>query len=281
MPTPSVSAAYRISIVLAALLFISSIVGIANGGNGFYASYPASLAGLIGQDVATIAVGLPTLLASAWLARRGSTRAVLVLAGSLFYVAYSYFFFAVGGFNALFPAYLVIVALSVYGLLSLIVSIDPGEIAGQFGDRLPGRLIAAFLIGLALLFAVMWGGMSLSYLVASKIPDAVIRLVVAVDGMVLLPALFIGGWLLLRLAPWGFVLGGLLLVKAVLTGSTLAFTTALGWAWKGSIEGLDAFLLVLFGLMALLGGGLLVRYLRAIRQSADLRGAPAVARAGA
>lgn len=265
MLTTTLSATYRTSVVLAALLAFASIVGIANGDSGFYDSYPASLAGLVGQDVASLIVGVPLLLVAVWFARRGSIRAVLVLGGTLFYIAYSYFFLVVGGFNALFLVYVVIVALGLYGLLALLVTIDPAAIAQGFDEQVPRRLVGGFLIGIALLFVAMWGGMSLSSIAASKTPDAVVRQVVALDGMVLLPALLIGGWLLLRTAAWGDVLGGLLLVKAVLTGGTLAFTTALGWAWNGSLEGLDTFLLVLFGLMALIGLTLLVPFLRHVR----------------
>jgi hypothetical protein len=44
-----------------------------------------------------------------------------------------------------------------------------------------------------------------------------------------------------------------LLVKVTLTGGTLAFTTLLGAVWSGQMQGFDAFLLIVFGLMASLG----------------------------
>jgi hypothetical protein len=262
--TQAFAAVHRTSVVLALLVALASVVGVASGGGGFYDAYPASLAGMVGQDVASLIVGVPILLVAGWYAGQASIRAVLILGGTLFYVAYSYFFFVVGGFNALFLVYIAIVALALYALLALLVTIDPAAIAARFDDQLPRRLVSGFLIGIALLFVVMWGGMSLSSIAASKTPDVVTVQVVALDGMVLLPALLLGGWLLWRRAAWGLLLGGVLLVKAVLTGGTLAFTTLLGWAWKGSIEGLDAFLLVLFGLMALVALALADPYFRHI-----------------
>ena len=44
----------------------------------------------VGQDIANLFVVLPVMVVSAWLAGRGSFRAVLVLAGALLYVVYSY-----------------------------------------------------------------------------------------------------------------------------------------------------------------------------------------------
>jgi hypothetical protein len=64
--------------VLAVLLIISSVAGVAYGSRGLYEPYPASLAGLVGQDVITLVVGLPLLFASVWLTARGSTRGLLL-----------------------------------------------------------------------------------------------------------------------------------------------------------------------------------------------------------
>jgi len=45
------------------LLLISSVVGLLYGSRGLYGPYPASLAGLVGQDIVTLVVGLPLLTA--------------------------------------------------------------------------------------------------------------------------------------------------------------------------------------------------------------------------
>lgn len=100
---------WRLTWVLAALAAATSVVGIVHGGDGYYAPYPSALAGLVGQDAATLVVGVPVLVASAFAARKGSVRGLLAWAGALFYLAYSYYFFVVGAFNAGFPAYAVIV----------------------------------------------------------------------------------------------------------------------------------------------------------------------------
>src|SRR3712207_8819682 len=77
--------AHALSSLLIILLLVSSIVGLLYGGRGFYDSYPASLAGLVGQDGVTLVVGIPLLVVSMWLTRRGSTRGILLWAGTLFY----------------------------------------------------------------------------------------------------------------------------------------------------------------------------------------------------
>jgi hypothetical protein len=257
--------AYALSGVLAVLLAVSSVAGLLYGSRGLYEPYPASLAGLVGQDIVTLAVGLPFLGASVWLTARGSTRGLLIWTGTLFYFAYSYYFYVTGGFNALFLLYIAIVSTGLYGLLSLLFNIDPVALKARFDPKTPTRLVSGFLVGYSLLFALMWVGLSLSSAAVGTQPDDVTHSVVAIDCAVLLPLLFFGGLLLWRREAWGYVLGGFLLVKMATTGFTLAFTTPLGTWWARGIDSFNAFLFVLFVFMAIGSLALLVPYLRGVR----------------
>jgi hypothetical protein len=254
---------YALSGVLAILLLVSSVAGLLYGSRGLYETYPAALAGLVGQDAITLALGVPLLVASIWLTRRGSIRGLLLWAGMLFYFVYSYFY-VIGGFNALFLVYIAIVSTSLYGLLSLLFAIDPDALRARFAAGTPARLVGGFFVGFSLLFALMWVGLTLASVMSEKPPDEVTHSVVAIDLTVLLPLLFFGGVLLWLRRPWGYVLGGLLLTKLAMTGFTLAFTTALGAWWAEEIDGLNAFLFILFVLMAAGAFPLLVAYLPGI-----------------
>ena len=264
--------AYALSGLLCVLLLISSVVGLLYGSRGLYDSYPAALAGLVGQDGVTLVLGIPLLIISVWLTGRGSTSGLLVWSGALFYFAYSYYFYVIGGFNALFLVYIAIVSTSLYGLLILLFAVDPEELRGRFGSRAPARLVGSFFISISLLFALMWGGMVISSAVAGTRPDEVLRSVVIIDCTVLLPLLFFGGVRLWRREIWGYVLGGPLLTKLAMTGFTLAFDTALGALWSGHIAGFDVFLFVVFALMAAGALPLLVIYLRSVQGSVERKG---------
>lgn len=256
---------------LVALVAATSIAGVFLA-DRLYAVYPASLAGLVGQDVASLAVGIPVLVWSMREARRGSIRALLVWAGSLFYFAYSYAFFVVGGFNSLFLLYVAIVALSLYALLGLLLGLDVEAIRARFDGSTPRRLIGGFLTGIAVLFIVMWGGMSASLIAKGEQPDPVVHLVVAIDMAILLPALLVGGTKLWQGEAWGIAGGGILLVKTTLTGLTLAFSTALDAVWAGSLDAFNTFLLGLFGLMGLTALGLVPIYYRHLDAAQSDRG---------
>ena len=56
-PRRELNVPYALSGLLAVLLLLASVAGLLFGGGGFYDAYPASLAGLVGQDTVTLALG--------------------------------------------------------------------------------------------------------------------------------------------------------------------------------------------------------------------------------
>jgi hypothetical protein len=218
---------HRVTVCVAALLGLASAVGLLLGPRGWYDADPTTQPAFLGQDVATLLVGLP-LLVWAWrAARAGSVRGLLCWAGALFYVAYSYFFFVIGGrFSPLFPVHVVLVSLGMYGALALVFAIDHEALAARFDRDTPVRLVSGYLVVTAALFAVLW----MTILVAALMGDwwltPVQRAVIAVDAVVLLPLLCYAGLALWRRRPVGYVLAGILLVKAAATFVTLLISTA-------------------------------------------------------
>ena len=211
--------AYVITTLVTILLFVSSIVGLVM--EGIYGDDPLLLPQLLGQDVVSLALGVPLLVVAMWLTRRGSTRGLLLWAGALFYVVYSYTYYIFGvQFNFLFLVYIAMVSLSLYGLLALLISFATEAIKAQFKDTMPARLIGGFLVAMSLVFALIW-----LVRIVPKLPGGTIgevdRLVYVMDLTILLPALCFGGVWLWQRKPWGYALGGLLLVKVVTLGLTL------------------------------------------------------------
>lgn len=224
--------AYRSSALVAALLAVTSVAGLLFGQRGLYRADPRTLPTFLGQDGMTLAAGLPLLVASMWLASRGSLRGLLLWPGALFYVAYSYTYYLLSPeFNVLYPAYLCIVSASAYALLYLLLSIDPQAVRWRFSDRTPTRLTGGFLAGVALLIGVKWVGGMLAALASRETPSAVDLGVWPMDLVIALPAMFWGGVWLWRKEPLGYVAGGLLLVKAASVGLTLVVDTWLVTRW--------------------------------------------------
>lgn len=227
--------ASAISRIAAALLLVSAAAGLAMGARWLYASDPMRIA-LIAQDAVAIVFGLPLLVISGWSARQGSVRGLLCWIGALFYVAYFWFFHVVGvQFGPLLPLHIGIVSLGMYGALYLFVGVNPEAVKARFGGRLRVRQIAAFLMGTAALFAVAWLVLIVNRARTGAGLDVVTRLVVAVDGVVLLPLMFFAGLWLWRKQPLGYVLAAMLLVKSVATFLTLAVTSVVAWSAGGRL----------------------------------------------
>jgi hypothetical protein len=259
--TGSLALPAALSALTAALLLVTSLAGLLYGQRGLYTPDPATLPAFLGQDAMTLAVALPVLLVSVGLARRGSVRGLLVWVGALFYVAYSYLYYPLNPeFNALYLAYLAIVSASGYGLVALLLEIDAPAVRARFAARTPTRALGGFMAAMGLLFAANWVAAILGHLAAGTTPSRVDLTVWPLDLIVALPALFWGGVWLWRRQPWGYVVGGLLLLKMALLGPTLVLNSWLVTLWGRPLDPMAPFY-ALVGLGGLAG---LVVYLRCL-----------------
>lgn len=223
---------YVLSLLVAALLVVTSVAGLRYGQRGLYTPDPSTLPTFLGQDAMTLVAGLPLLLGSVWAARRGSVGGLLLWVGTLFYFAYSYAYYVLNPeFNALYLAYLAIVSASGYGLLVLLLSTDAEAVRARFTEQTPVRLVGGFLAVMGALFAVKWVGSIVSALGAGITPTHVDLTVWPMDLVIALPATFWGGVWLWRRQAWGYVVAGLLLLKMALLGFTLVLNTWLVTLW--------------------------------------------------
>jgi hypothetical protein len=215
----------------------------------------------------TLAVGLPLLLVAVRLARRGSVRGRLLWIGALFYFAYSYLYYPLSPeFNALYLAYLAIVSASGYGLLALLLATDSEAVRARFAPSTPVCLLGGFMASMAVLFAAKWVADVLADLAVGARPGHVELTVWTLDLIVALPALFWGGVWLWRRQAWGFVVGGMLLLKMSLLGATLVLDSWLVTRWGQPLDPMTPFY------AAVAVGGLLglLAYLRCVRPEARL-----------
>lgn len=160
---------------------------------GLYTPDPATLPTFLGQDGITLVVILPLLLWSVWATRRGSLRGLLLWTAALFYLAYSYAYYVSSPeFNVLYLAYIAIVAMSLYGCLYLLISMDAEAVAACFSARTPVRVASAFLMTLSLGLGVAWVAMIVSYLTSGAIPSRVNLVVWPMDLVVAFPAMVLG-----------------------------------------------------------------------------------------
>jgi hypothetical protein len=211
-----------ISLVVAVSLLVALLVAVAAMAGLLFRTtiYPTDelMLAYLPVDLFHLVVGLPILLGSMWLARRGSVAGLLCWSGALLYVLYSYITNLVGvPFGVLFLPYLLLVTLSAYATIGIVASIDGEAVHRQVAGTVPARTAGGVLVGLTGLFVVINAG-NIVTAVANRLPGTPELMPVWIaDFVAVIPTCLIGGVLLWRRKALGYVAGaGLLLQYSML-----------------------------------------------------------------
>jgi len=203
---------YALSFIIAILMAAASIAGL------LYrtAIYPTDelLRSFVPNDVVNLFIGLPILLGSMWLARRGKLIGLLFWPGALFFVLYNYIVYVFAmPLNVAFLLHLALVTISVYPLIGLVASIDGKVVQQRLTGAVPERLAGGVLAGLGLLFFLRVIGVIVNAL-TSQTPIAETELALHISDFLITPAWVIGGVLLWQRKEFGYVIGLGLLFQA-------------------------------------------------------------------
>jgi hypothetical protein len=216
---------YLASLLLAALIALASAVGITWGAGGLYAGSSSVLVSR-GGDAANLLLVVPILLGSRWLAGRGSLLGLLLWPGALFYALYAYVPYLVSApFTALLFVDVALVTLSAFSLVGLVASIDGAKVRARLAGT-PARGVGGALVLIALL---AYAGLIVEALgaLASGAGEAGLRGHWVADWAVGTPVLLLGGVLLWRRAPLGYVAAAGLLLVSGLGGAVFAVAAGL------------------------------------------------------
>jgi hypothetical protein len=183
----------------------------------------------LGTDLVTLCIGIPLLAVGAIAMQRGSLRARLLWLGALGYLVYAYGMYALGvHWNPLFLAYLALFGLSFFTLTVGLVGTDAALLREGAKQRAPVRSVAAYLILIAVMVAALWLAEEVGALLRGTVPPSVVQfeaptnIVHVFDLGIVLPTFVLAAVMLLRRRPWGYVLAGMLLVKASTVGLWVA-----------------------------------------------------------
>lgn len=208
-----------LSLLVAVLGATAALVGLTVP--SLYRDAPAVLPQAYGQDLVTLACGVPLLLAATVASWRGSLRGRMLWLGALGYMTYTYGTYALWArWNPLFLLYVAVFGLSLYAVALGLVRTDADRVHAGLSGHAPTRLVAGYLAVTALLVSALWLAEEVRALARHEVPATLVQLETATNVVhvfdlgVVLPAFVITAVLLLRRRPWGSVLAGLLLVKA-------------------------------------------------------------------
>jgi hypothetical protein len=262
--------AYILSAIIAILMIVASAGGLFI--DDLYRDNTWATTGWLGNDLVTLIVAAPLLIAALILSLRGSQRAQLIWMAMLGYTLYNYaFYLFAAAFNRYFLIYVALFTLAIYALIFGLSNVDINGISQRFRARTPVKWISGFMLFFAVLLGGMWIVLSLGFVATGQVPQAVVdsghptSVVFAVDLSLLLPAMVLGAVWLWKRQPWGYVLGVILNVKA--TTYALALIAMTAFAANAGVPGAWD----LAPLWAFLGAGNLIASVLLLRnmQSAD------------
>ena len=208
-------------------------------------------------DVISLGLGIPLLIVSALATARGSRRGRILWLAAMGFLLYDYGMYALAvRWQPLFLAYLGLFGLSLYGTIVGFTRTDPVLISPGPETRVPRRSVAAYLFGVALVVGAVWLSEEIGATARGTTPKSVLEfesptnIVHVFDLAIVLPAMAIAGVMLLQRKPWGFVLSGVLLVKAATIG---LWVLAMMWFMAGAGYPVVVPQLGLFSLLTVLG----------------------------
>jgi hypothetical protein len=184
------------------------------------------------------------------------------------YVAYSYLYIFGIAWNRLFLVYLTLLTLTAFTLIRALLALDPQVVASRVRAAAPLKAITRYLLFFGIGLGALWGIQAIAATISGDVPASVTdsgastAIVFILDLGLVVPLFILGARLLQRRDPWGFVAAGILLVKGVAEGLALLGMSL--FMYVDHYPKIDAGLIPLWTLVAILSSYFAIRYLQAI-----------------
>lgn len=188
-------------------------------GKGIYKNDSVSIASQgIAQDAVSLLVGIPLLLLSLRVARKGSLKGLLMLTGTIGYFLYSYISYSfLSMYNQLFLIYVALMSLCLFAFVLCIMSINAEGLKNSFHKKLPVGFIGGFQIFVAFMLTMLWLGKIIPALLNGGVPAGLEHyttlVIQAMDLGIIIPAAILAGVLLIKRNTYGYLLTSIIMVK--------------------------------------------------------------------
>jgi len=256
--TRGLTRAYTLTIVVMVGMGVLSLVGLILPDS----VYPSEefIRSFLVNDVINLLIGLPILLGSRWLTRRGNLIGLLFWPGALLYVLYNYTAYIFGlPINWMVLAYIALVLLSGITIFDLLFSIDRESVKEQLSGNVPVKISGWFLVLFGALFLFRAIGV-ITEASTNGTAVAVSEIGVLIADIVLSVLMIVGGALLLRRSPLGYTSGlGLLFAASMLFIGLVMILLLQPVLTDASFVLMDVLVVFIMGLICFIPCGLFTR----------------------
>ena len=126
------------------------------------------------NDIITLWVVVPLLIAAVYFSRKGALRWLLVWLGLMCYMVYNFSFYLFGAaFNIFFLLYVSLIGLSLSAVILQLARLDVNGIAARFNKKLPIRWISGYLFFITGILLIVELGMIIPFLVSGTLPATI------------------------------------------------------------------------------------------------------------
>ena len=239
-------------------------------GKGLYArnSFSSAIQAFT-QDFVTLILIVPGMIAALIMIKHEKTIGQFLLTGLFAYMLYTYMSYAfLMAYNDLFLLYVANMTLSFYGFIICVMSLCEDAVIQNIKEKMPVKGLRIFLICSGIAIFLMWIGRIIPTIGKDVAPaglDNCTTLVIqAMDLGIIVPACFVIAHLLKIKHKLGYILGPVIIVKAV----TLV-TAVFAMAVYMKISGLEVAVVefVVFGIMTVLSFYYFFRIMKMIYKS--------------
>lgn len=175
----------------------------------------------IPQDIVTLIFGIPLLMVSIVLARKGSFKGRILLAGSLGYFLITYMMYTfIAMYNRLFLVYVLLMSASLFAFILTLLAFNIEKIGSNFNKKLPIRFVGGYLMFSTAMIGLLWLARVIPSLINGSVPVEVelgtTLTVQAFDLAFFLPGIFLSGLLLIKKNVFGYLLAPIAVVSNAL-----------------------------------------------------------------
>ena len=271
---PGTRFAMRLSIALAVVNAIAGLVSVFVP--DIFRDDPAYAGNARGTFVVILTLALPAMVVSMRASARGSLRAGFIWLACIGYLLYNAILSTFSlRFNELFLVYVASLSLSVASLVAVLRCLDANLLARRLSPRVPVRAVSAYLIVIAVAFALLWLADIVPAILSGQVPASlrgttlITNVVEVIDLAFTLPLTLAAGLWLWRGRAMGVLLAGTMLVFLTLEAISVATDQYFGHL-ADPTQPTGA--IALFVALAVIGALPTVAFLRGIIESSSIPG---------
>jgi hypothetical protein len=191
-------------------------------GKGLYEHDSVSMAAqAIAQDYVTLFLGVPLLLLSFYLYRKGLFKGSLLLTGTLGYFLYTYASYSfLSMYNSMFLIYVALMSASFFAFTLMMMSYEINYLPLFISEKMPVKFLGGFLLFISFVFGMMWTG-KLGFPLMNHTPPPedlqhyTTFVIQALDLGFVVPVGLLAGVLLIMRKPFGYLLAPVIIIKEI------------------------------------------------------------------